>query len=325
MNNSTRFAKIGFISSNNEVPILFNVSKSNNFRNWYIRKFNPYIIKESIIGKSLGFEILLPITLAQAFENIDLFESLYFRTLESLFDSNIKIVSYPPDCNITFPLVNNIENISPQNFLSLFPMEIIEKYSLLTGKKMKNMEILIIDDNGFLAEAIILNTYSHINYLSIITSTDYAKLTKKIYMDNGLNIPMYKNATEPLKSADVVFNLNGDYFKSSSLLKSGSIFVDMSNNKKSFLSICLKRPDVLTIDGLTLSYYGLPYCLEDFELGYYIASKYYKDFKKHKYLAITSKLRKELVYQDIRVLSFSRIGKTITNAHYIAFKNSCKG
>ncbi len=318
INENVKFAKIDFVIDKNLLPIKFKLSKIDSFKNWYISKFNPFIQNEITLGKSTGLDIKLALTHDEMINDPTLFQDLFSRTLETLKNDGVEIITS------SFPCSHNMYTPNPVSIMSFLIFPILENSISKVGKIFKNIEIAIIDDGSVHTNIIIENIYNHINYLSLVTSFDHSSLIEKVYNDNGLNITTFKNDSSIISSADIVIYLKNDFFEPVHSLKSGAIFIDLSMNKNSTYNLCLKRMDVLTIDNLNLNYYGNIYNLLDFELAYYVKSNYYRNFKKYNRLSSNSKIKNELLYNDVRIHSFFRLNKPLSHSHYLDYKNSIK-
>lgn len=319
-----KFAKIDFIDDINEIPLKFNLHKKEKILNWYIRKFNPYIKEDMKVFGVQGYNIKLPIKKEEAFNNEELFLNLYEKTINSLKHLNVEIVDKPYEF---YSVDLDIQNTDKKFFMALFIFEIIKKAIKIFNKDLKDLQIVIIDEKlGVNFTKLIINMiFENINYLTVVTENDYSDLVEKIYFDNGLNIAQIKSENNILNNGDVIINLKKSDFKNYHNLKSGGIFIDLSGNLKSALSICIKREDVFFIDNINVSKDDEICILEKFEMAYYIKSNFYKTLKDREWTVSQGGIiKKDLDEIGIKVNSFVRLNKTLGSTYYSRLRNKIK-
>ncbi len=314
-----KFAKIDFIQNIEEIPLKFNLHKNDKILNWYIRKFTPYLKEEvNILGIS-GYKIKIPIQKKFAYENYDLLFELYKKTINSINQLNVEIVDVPYDFkNI---LHSEITTTNRQTLFISFMLQIILKVIKIINVDLKKLQIVILDGDKQLTKLVIKEIYENINYLTIITKNDYTELLQEIFYDNGLNIVQVESSNSIMATADIVINLDDEDFKNYHILKRGSAFIDLSNNVKSILNVCIKREDVLVIDNFNVNFENKVYSLEELELAYYVKSSNYRTIKNanNKKMHI-NKINDELNHLGVTLNSFKRLNKTLNTMYYTKLK-----
>ncbi len=324
-----KYAKIDFIESLEEIPLRFNLYKNDKILNWYIKKFTPYIKNEINILGLHGYKIKLPIQKKIAYEDHELLFELYEKTINSIKQLGVEIVDMPYDFKSILP--SKITTTNRQILFVSFILEVILRVIKITNKDLKDLQIVILDGNEQLTKLIIKEIYENINYLTVITENDYTELLQEIFYDNGLNIVQVEKSNSIISTADIIVNLNNNDFKNYHILKSGSVFIDLSNNIKSILNVCIKREDILVIDSINVNFENNIYSLEELELAYYISSSNYRAIKNGNNKKIyIKKINSELKELDITINSFKRLNKTLNGIYYTKLrqrinKNNCNG
>ncbi len=316
-----KFAKIDFIEKLEEIPLKFNLYKNEKILNWYIKKFTPYIKEDLEILNTTGYKVKLPILKKIAYEEEELLAELYLKTISSIKQLGVEIVDVPFD--FKHKLYSEITVTNKQILFISFILNTILKSIKIINKSLKDIQIVILDDkveNSHLTNMIVEEIYESINYLTLITEKDYTQLLQEIFQDNGLNIAQVKSSNSIMSTADIIINVSNEDFKNYHILKSGSVFIDISNNIKSTLNVCIKREDILVIDNLNINFESKVYSLEDFELAYYVNSKTYRNAKRGNDTLYIKMINEELDELNVTINSFKRLNKTLTGVYYTRLK-----
>ncbi len=251
-----KFAYMSFVTGKEQIPMKFKILRRSPTKvmDWYVRKFVPFTIEGTVTADIPGFNVYLPLELNEASENHEKTMLITTRTLHCLEDLGVDIVVPPQAFPFTFPEIITISN--PKILFPFFLMEAIIKALKLTGKSLKNSEILIIDGNRWLTRGVIIDIFPHINYLSVITDyeqlTSYSDLTHYAFSDCGLQIAVLTKNRHTLGAADVIINTSNledcyDYY-----FKKGAIYFDLSQNQRKLTNLMIKRPDLTVIDGIKI-------------------------------------------------------------------------
>ena len=282
-----RFAEIRLIDDLRHIPLKFNIlHKAPGFMlDWYIRRFNPFTAEGMEILGERGFLVRLPLTADDMQERPDYFNELAVKTLYSLRDYGVEII-LPPTPQAGVLNASRFPEILPiadgHLTFSFFIMQAIEKTLKFVGKNIKTTEIVLIDGNYDLTMSMLDNIYEHVNFLTLITDTDYSDKCAQIYGDCGLNVSLSSYNRSSLESADIIINMRNenkfDYY-----YKRGAIYFELSRINGA--EIAARRDDILIVDGLHLAIpmeIGSGVSLERFECGLHAMSHEYRQLK-HRY------------------------------------------
>ena len=269
-----QFAIFDYVENRQQIPMRFNILKKapDFIWDWYIKKFNPLSVKKINFDIANGLSIKLPIEKSMCEEkNID----LSVRKAVSSF-SQVEIVR--PLKNYSFYNYEKLK-VAYGNYLFAFlAMKVINKFFSVTGKKLSQLEIFIIDANRIITQILIDTIYPHVNYLSVITQQKDFFLQKQhdIFIDTGLNIQLLNYNKSLIENADVIINTgfenNFEY-----AIKRSALYFDLAGQSNSIINLKIKRPDICALGNLNLYYNQKPIDIIMLEMIFYCA---YNDFKK---------------------------------------------
>ncbi len=318
-----KFAKIDFINSFDEIPIHFNLYKKEKILKWYINKFNPYIKEEKILLNQKGYNIKLPILIDDAYQDKEILFDIFNRTMYSIKQLDVEIISKPYD--FIYKTNEIIKETNKKSLMSIFMIQIIEKAIEILNKELKDVNIVIIDGNKLLTTNIIKSIYTNVNYLSVMSENDFEDLIQYVFEDNGLNIATFKNNNSIISNGDIIINLNDNDFEYYHSLKSGCVFIDLTNNIKSILNICIKREDVLVIDNINIGIEKEVLSLDEFELFYYTKSNLYRSFLRGNHSEkIINQIKKELMSLSVDINDFCRLNKKLDSNYFLTLQKKIK-
>lgn len=252
-----KFAYFEYTQSKNDIPVKFNIiRKSDKLLEWYIKKFNPVILKDTKIADVEGYCIRLPLLSEEEKTNAEKVKYIIEQTIDIVFNYDVDIILLPK--YYPFSTSDNIYKADGKYIFALFIMEAINKILKIVKKDIKTAEILIINGNSQLTECIIDNIYPEINYLSLMTNDESIEFFREkafdMFDDTGLNMQVFTKNKSISETADIIINTSDDDFKLDYFFKRHSVFFDLSSNKKKFDELVRKRNDMIIIDGLRLSY-----------------------------------------------------------------------
>lgn len=222
------------------------------FKNKYIIKTNPFIINKIEYLDVEGFEIILPLIkeeLVGPKSQIIIKDTLFKLEEMGVITALTDIELSQTESKIIF--------MNGKSLIEFFIFFSIKKVLKFTGKDIKYIEIIIIDNGDDNSTYNMIDAiYEEINYLSIFTNRPeyFEEYSEKIFCDTGLNLQIIEQNKSALREADIIINLsssnefNFDYF-----YKRGSIYIELSNNKEKTLEILRKRQDINIIDDIVIS------------------------------------------------------------------------
>lgn len=247
-----KFAKIQYAKTEEEIPMNGLIRKMpRRFRDYYIKKKNPYTIKQVNVLETEGYEVCLPITIEEAKKNYIKNEMIVKNTLRDLNENEVGII-IPPQ-GILFP--NGMRHADGKIIFAFFLNKTINRIFKRLGRDRKNAEFLIIDGGNFLTDLVLDCIYPEVNFLAIYTDRSQ-KLEEKgeeIYQDCGLNVQIFSNSKNAfLREADIIINCSMDLENYDYFFKKKAIYLDVIQNKAKIRRLMAKRADMLFVDGFQL-------------------------------------------------------------------------
>lgn len=269
---------------------------------FYIQKVNPYKCKDINALGAEGYEITLPLLLAEAEENYEKNEGIIKKTIEVFRDKGVDII-IPPNGGV-FP--NIMRKADGHIIFAFFIMPAITKALKSLGMDIKTASVLIIDGGNVITNLVLDNIYSQVNFLSIYTDRvqNFDDKIEEIYDETGLNVQVFSNNKNSiLKEADIIINAGMDLENYDYYFKRCSIYMDIAGNKQKLRRIMAKRHDMLFIDSIEIKKDDGFYKADVFEAVEYVNNI---DFRKF----LTSQYNK--MKQEELLKHFNSLETTVT-------------
>lgn len=320
-----KFAYLEYVQSKKDIPVKLNIiRKSEKLLEWYVKKFNPVILKDvKIIGVD-GYCIILPVINEEEKANIEKVKYIVNETINMLLDYDINIILLPK--SYPFQISQSIEEATGKYVFALFIMSAINKILKIMKKDIRTAEFLIINGNNQLTEFIIDNIYSEINYLSLMTDDESFEFFKdkalRVFDDTGLNMQIIKKNKSIAETVDIIINTSDMDFKLDYFFKRQSIFFDLSFNIKRFEELVRKRNDMIVINDLRLSYNDEILSTQKFELPLFCSCEDYRNIILKGYEK--ERGEKALAFvrdMDIKLVSFYQKSTLLNCEYFFRFLN----
>jgi len=275
-----KFAYINCVGSSDEIPVKFNLLKrgAESFTelDWYVQKYNPYVMEEARLLGEDGYVVKLPLTKETARRNRALYREIASRTLRNLRDYGVDILNWPQDMEP----VPGIADARAERAFAFFAVPALRKSLALAGKYIKFAEVLIIDGEKNLTMNLIERIYPHVNYLTVLTDAarvrKFEKTAAKILSDTGLILRVAakngSNAKRAVKAADVAFDADAPEDFDFWFKRGGACF---SLNPARAASLAAHRPDMFVADGLRVKFGDRRVNLAEADMLLYLSLKEY--------------------------------------------------
>lgn len=250
--------------------------KNKKVRDFYIKKFNPYICEDFTFGELenySGLKVILPITKNDAVLNPELLELLISKVGRHLYNENVNIILYGE----VFIKAEEIKSFDCVDINLFFIKDIIKRVIKANDFLKKDVSICIISGDFEKTSLILSEIYDDLNFLSLIQENGefdiYEELTDFIFCDSGLEVSFTNSATE----ADIVINLSMNPHKYLKDISEKSVIIDLENViEKNLYSNTLVQNLVFKLDKSYLKDYEV-------ELILYAYNIHYRRFKDDKY------------------------------------------
>lgn len=319
-----KFACIEYVKNTDEIPLKYNILKicPTKVMDWYVKKFNPFKIEDIEIANISGYKIKMPFTQDDIKNDLQKVNLITSKTLSIIESYNIEIITFPSDYEVI--LENNICEATGKYLMPFFLIESMIKALKIIGKKIKTAEVLIINGDSDLTKVIIDNIYLDVNYLCVLvdedTEADFDFKISEVFDDSGLNLQISKNSKVQLKTADIIINTSNANNKYDFHYKRGAIYFDLSNNKRKYIELVNKRPDILTVDNFRVSYNEEFLSLQTLELAFFIKNSSYKNLKTRGYKNEMYKdIKQEISNMNLKLCSFYSAKKLLNSSNYTLF------
>ena len=321
-----KFACLNYVENRDEIPVRFGLMKKvpNSFMDWYVEKFNPFVVLDIDIAGLEGYNILMPITKEEALKDPAKNNKIINQTLRSLKDYNVDIV-LPPK-NIDIPLKDNIWVANGRNLFPFFMAEAVKKGLRAVGRDIKKAEVYIINNDLSTTQAVIDNLLFDINFLTVVDINGERELIREqaeyIFAESGLNIRIVEEDKQFIKNADVVINTWANNDKYDYAYRKKAVLFDLCSDSQRLKSLSEKRGDMLIVDSLQISVNKVSMPLYMFELAFYVKSKAYRQMCNDGYNLENAKpAATELNEMAAKMVGFSIMGNVYSSARLSRFSH----
>ncbi len=262
-------------------------SKNKKFRDYYVQKFNPYIIKEFYFGglsELGGYEVILPITKNDAINNEIMFESLVEKTIDQLRD-DVVIIDYGE----VFYKSEGIKDLDKINVSIFYIKEILSKAIKQNNYSRRDVNVSIIAGSFEHTEIVLNEIYDNLNFLNIVDRencfSQYENKTDAIFCDCGLEISF----SNKVMDADIVININENPHRFLTDIKDNTVIIDFAK------SVDKSKVKGKIVQDITVKIKDTYLKDKELELILYSKSYVYRQYKENfceysKYLYIKNEL-----------------------------------
>ena len=315
-----KFARLVYAESRDEIPVKYNgVTNGRNMNmalDQYVCRFNPFKAEEMQILGEAGYLIRLPLLPADVTADPEKTAQVMRRTLAYLQDVNIQIAVLPDELG---DMARREVRVADGRLLfPFFAMQAVQKTLKGLGKDIRDCEFAILNGNDDLTENIIDSLYGGINFMTVVTGNPPDRLLDQAdaaFDETGLDIAFTANAKTVARMADVVFNASTTNDKLDYSFKRGCVYFDLCGRPEARATLALRRPDMLVIDGLRLSWRNEYMPLPFLELGLFIKSRDYRHLAAKAYHpGIAANVARLLEYLHITVSGFYQGDELLTTA-----------
>ncbi|MCL2592371.1 MAG: hypothetical protein FWD82_03305 [Defluviitaleaceae bacterium] len=294
---ASKFAIIDFIKNKEEINVKRGLIKkmSEKIFDGYIKKFNPFVLIPTNLLDAEGYYVSLPIEKDFAYRSIGLAEDLLDRTLISLYDLDVRTAIIPRE--FSHVAREGIIVARKEYILPYFLMEIIEKGLKIVKKDLKTAEIILIADDLEVSACCVDMIYSNVNFLSVLAkdknSYEYFKsIQSEIFNDCGLNLQVFSDGKEVIKSADIIIDTSSSY-KSAYYYKKDAIFIDLSGNYEKFRELFVKRQDMIFINNITVRVEEQKFKADEFFMYMYTTNRDFRRLNGKNHIKIAENISKK--------------------------------
>ncbi len=224
-----RFCILKFCDNYEYLQSKFSILKNKKIRDIYVKKFNPFKIEDFCFGgleEYLGYNVILPITKADAHLDNDLLEYLVEKTVKYLKSLNVNIILYD-EVFFKSDEIFSLENLDINIF---FLQDILKRVIKSNCLSRKDVSVSIISGEFNETNLILNEIYNDINFLSLVEKDGhfsmYESITDMIFCDCGLEISF----SNSLREADIIINLCEEPKKFLKSLKKNAVIIDLKNS-----------------------------------------------------------------------------------------------
>ncbi len=272
------------------------------FKNLYIKR-NPFLIEETEICQTRGYNIKLGLTYEEFLQDEQLGLTVFSKTVDFLLDLGVTAAIAPKRPALSFP--HKITCTTGKLAFAFFMLEAVDKTLHLTGKSRKDVNILINDSNIARTITLIDVLYPHFNNLSIL-SQDFKnpmliEKAEQVFDDCGLVLFISENSRNIIESADIIIN-TGETSKSYDFFyKKDAVYIDLAKSSKKTTELSSKREDIHIFNYYYVNCSQKPISADLFEAILYINSRSFRNFASGSLRSLAT----EPVLSDIKKLKAS--------------------
>ncbi len=246
-----KYAELYFAEKEENIPINKHLMKlPPNLRNKIIQWKLALKCEEKTTWEITGEKIQMPMTYTMYRKMPLTLRSDIFKKIErKLAEKGITHVILPK-LMITSPF-EDIQECTGDYIKPFFIMDIIN-FSVnekIIDKKLKDLEVVILDGNKKDVDMIIHMIYPYINHLTIISNQQdrFEQRAKEIFQDVGLNMQVLSYTKGAISQGDVIIDTHYDDPSVIHLCKAGTLYLDIGNHIEKTMMLLERQKGVLVV------------------------------------------------------------------------------